>query len=171
MSLFTDWVRTRTGPAPYAESEYESLDRAARAYASQVRMTLDGWFSELPDYAKPSIRTNFASSKTPVHRGALLELYLHESFRRLGFDIDLDIGREDPARRRPDFLLEPDGARTWVEATAVLGADVFNGPERLRLQHFYDLLNKCRDRRFLLHPHVEEVGGATLGRDQVLDPI
>ncbi|HEV2999339.1 MAG TPA: hypothetical protein VGW75_01275 [Solirubrobacteraceae bacterium] len=170
-SLFSDAPRTRTGPAPYAEPEYDALDRAARPYAVEVRSTLDRWFSELPDYARPSIRANFRSPKTPVHRGALLELYLHETFRRLGFEIDLDVGREDPTRRRPDFLLEPDGARTWVEATAVLGADVFTAAERARLQQFYDLLNGCRDKRFLLSPQVDEVGGATLGRAQILDPI
>jgi len=170
-SLFSDCARTRPGPSPYDESEYHSLDQSARAYAAEVRRTLDRWFCELPEYARVSIRTKFASPKAPVHRGGLLELYLHETFRRLGFEIDMDIGREDPAHRRPDFLLEPDGDRTWVEATAVLGADIFAAAERLRVAQLYDLLNRCRDKRFFLLVQVEEAGSATLGRKQVLDPL
>jgi len=171
ISLFSARARTYTGPSAYEESEYLYLDRSARAYAVEVRSTLDSWFCALPEYARTSLRNSFASSRTPVHRGALLELYLHDMFRRLDVEIDLDIGREDPAHRRPDFLLEPDGARTWVEATAVLGADVFAESARRRVQQLYDLLNRCRDRRFLLHVAIEEVGSATLGRKQVLDPL
>jgi len=171
ISLFSEGPRTRTGPSRYDESEYHSLDRSARAYAAEVRAALDGWFYELPGYARPSIRRKFASRETPVHRGALLELYLHEMFRRLELEIDLDVGREDAAHRRPDFLLEPNGNRTWVEATAVLGADVFTAAERGRVQQLYDLLNRCRDRRFFLLVEIEEAGSATLGRKQILDPI
>ncbi len=171
ISLFSARARTYTGPSAYEESEYHYLDRSARAYAVEVRSTLDEWCCALPEYARTSLGNSFASSRTPVHRGALLELYLHEMFRRLDLEIDLDIGREDPAHRRPDFLLEPDGARTWVEATAVLGADVFAEYARRRAQQLYDLLNRCRDRRFLLHVAIEEVGSATLGRRQVLDPL
>jgi len=171
ISLFSECARDRPGPSPYGESEYHYLDRSARAYAAEVRRTLDGWFCELPEHARASIRTKFASPKTPVHRGGLLELYLHETFRRLRLETDLDVGREDPARRRPDFLLEPHGDRTWVEATAVLGADVFAAAERGRVQQLYDLLNRCRDKRFFLLVVVEKAGGATLGRKQVLDPV
>lgn len=170
-SLFSQGARTRTGPSPYDESEYDYLDRSGRAYAAEVRATLDCWFCELPEYARVGIRTKFASPETPVHRGALLELYLHETFRRLELETDLDVGREDPAHRRPDFLLEPFGDRTWVEATAVLGADVFAESERRRVQQLYDLLDRCRDRRFFLHVAVEKAGSATLGRRQVLDPL
>lgn len=170
-SLFSKGARTRTGPSPYDESEYESLDGSARTYASTVRLTLDEWFYKLPEYARASLRSDFASPETAVHRGGLLVLYLHETFRRLGLETDLDVGREDPARRRPDFLLEPDGDRTWLEATAVLGADVFAAAERRRVQHLYDLLNRCRDRRFFLLVGVEEAGSATLGRKRVLDPV
>lgn len=105
---------SRTGPSPYEESEYEALDRSAHAYAAQVRATLDQWFWELPAHAKASVHSNFISPKTSVHRGGLLELYLHETFRRLRFDIDLDIGREDPGCRRPDFLLQPGSDLTWI---------------------------------------------------------
>jgi hypothetical protein len=170
-SLFSEAPRTRTGPAPYNESEYTSLDRSARPYAAVVRDTLDGWFHELPDYARGSIYTSFASRKTSVHRGGLLELYLHETFRRLELEIDTDIGREEPVHRRPDFLLASTQHMTWVEATAVLGDDVFTAGERRRVQQLYDLLNQCRDKRFLLLVEVEEAGSATLGRTSVLLPL
>src|SRR5947209_1466108 len=119
-SLFRAGPRDRQGPRGHTESEYAFLDDSAREPIVRIRSVLDDWYGRLPIAARASIRNRFSAAALGHHLGALLELYLHEAFLRLDYELDLDIGREDAAHRRPDFLLAQGGAGFYVEATAVL---------------------------------------------------
>lgn len=121
-SLFSASTRAYEGPRAHSESDYAFLDRSARAGCQHVRETLDAWYGRLPVAARGSIRARFVNQDPGHHLGALLELYLHEAFLRLDYEINLDIGQEDPAHRRPDFLLSDGGEAFYLEASAVLGA-------------------------------------------------
>ena len=182
ISLFSEGPRTRTGPSRYDESEYHSLDRSARAYAAEVRAALDGWFYELPGYARPSIRRKFASRETPAsaenslhaRRRSIVELCSSSTCTRCSADSSSRSTWTSDAKMRPTGVRTScssrmETGRGWKRR--VLGADVFTAAERGRVQQLYDLLNRCRDRRFFLLVEIEEAGSATLGRKQILDPI
>src|ERR1700689_3333476 len=129
-SLFSTGLRTSQEPKGHSESDYAFLDRSARIPSERVRELLDEWYSQLPNEARASIRVRFADADPGHHLGALWELYLHETFRRLRCEVDLDIGREDPDHPRPDFLLAQGGVRFFLEATAALGASVLGDQSR-----------------------------------------
>ena len=98
-SLFE--VRTRTGSRAYTTPTYRVLNERSGPLWERVRTTLDEWFARVPPHARAQIRERFASDKEIVHHGALWELYLHEAFVRLGYDVDLDVGRDSETTSRP----------------------------------------------------------------------
>jgi hypothetical protein len=137
----------------------------------RVRRTLDGWFVRLPSGARAQIRDRFASSKDVVHKGAFWELYLHEVFLRLGFEVDVDIGRDDIGGRRPDFLLRKDDVEFYVGATAVQGDDVASPQQRQLLGTLRDLINHVASDDFLVGLYVEQYGTTTPGRRDITRPL
>jgi hypothetical protein len=173
-SLFSTEVRSPEATLHHSASEYERLDRASGPVADRVRGLMDDWFLRLPDTAQRGIRERFTSPDRGTHLGAFWEMYVHEAARCNQFDTDFDVGREDPGRRRPDFLLAPRGdpaASFYVEATVVLGDDAVAVPERTRVQQLYDVIERVVNRNFLLHIDLRAVGPNTPGRRLVADWI
>jgi hypothetical protein len=138
----------------------------------RARSELDEWYLQLPEYSRASIGTRFRNASLGHHRGALLELYLHESFRRLGFEIDLDVGRENAACPRPDFLLTNHETAFYAEAAAALGPDLL-GDRRKRpaVAALYDAINQVRAPAFFVGVDVEACGTRTPGKRKVIKPI
>ena len=63
--------------------------------------------------------------------------------------IDLDMGREDPDHVRPEFSLDRDGVSFYLEASAVLGADVLgNRTRRAPAAAVYDSIAQIDARDF-----------------------
>jgi hypothetical protein len=171
-SLFSPGVRTRTRPQAYSESEYAFLNDCAWLACERARSELDEWYLRLPEHARASIRTRFRNTSRGHHLGALIELYLHESFRRLGFEIDLDVGRENARRPRPDFLLTNHETAFYAEATAALGADLL-GDRRKRppAGALYDAINRVRTPNFCVGLNVDAWGTRTPGKRNVIKPV
>lgn len=120
-SLFSLGPRTDTGAAPYQASAYETLDQHHGQSAARLRAELDRWWRDLPELAAAQIRERFRQRAFGDYLGAFFELYLHRLFSQLGHAVDIDVGNDRDETRRPDFLLDE---ALWVEATAVVGADV-----------------------------------------------
>jgi hypothetical protein len=170
-SLFSAGDRTSLERRGHSESEYAFLDRSARGPVARIREVLDQWYSELPVAAMASIRSRFAERHPGHHLGAFWELYLHESFRRLGFDIDIDAGSEDPAKRRPDLALAvPGDPSLYVEATAVLGDSVL-GKASVLTGDLREAVDCVQAPDFFVQVAVEEPGRSTPGRRQVTEPL
>ena len=131
---------------------------------------LDQWFARLPAHAQPQIRERFASDAEIVHLGALWELYLHEAFLRLGFDVDLDVGRDGEARRRPDLLVRRGEDEFLIEAAAVHGDDVITPHQRQLSRQLQDLINLVRSSAFLVALEVITYGPCTPSRRDVAIP-
>ncbi len=171
-SLFSTEERTHLDHMRHTESEYEFLDRSAREPVAKIRDVLDGWYQHLPVAARASIRNRFGSGDLGHHRGALMELYLHEATRRLGLEIDIDIGAEDRERRRPDFLLGEAGPGFFLEATAVLGASVVGDEAAAaRVAAFKEAVERVEAPDWFIGLDVDEVGERTPGRRRVSEPI
>jgi hypothetical protein len=171
-SLFSTGVRTSLEPKGHSESDYAFLDRSARIPSERVRELLDEWYAQLPIEARASIRVRFTDADPGHHLGALWELYLHETFRRLGCEVDLDIGREDPDHPRPDFLLAQGGAGFYLEATAALGASVLGDQSsQARAAAFKDAIERVNAPNFFVGVDISACGEHTPGRREVTAPI
>lgn len=147
------------------------LDERTGPLGDAVRTTLDSWFVRLPADARLQIRERFTSDDGIVHLGAFWELYLHEAFLRLGFSVDVDIGRDAGEGRRPDFRLQRDELELYVEATALLGDDVLSPHQRRLSQQLQDLINRTDAPDFLVELDVEQYGTAMPGRRDVVVPL
>jgi hypothetical protein len=172
-SLFSSMVRIYDGPRSHTESDYAFLDRSARTVPERVRGVLEEWYRELPAEARDSIGNRFRSSDPGHHLGALWELYMHAALFRLDYDIDLDIGSEDPGYRRPDFLVSDHAAPVfYLEATAVLGAEVLGDhSSRSRTAALKEAINRVKAPGFFVLVDVVCCGHGTPGRRHVTDPL
>lgn len=171
-SLFSAEERTRLDPRRHSESEYQFLDRSARGPVASIRVVLDEWYQHLPVAARASIRNRFGSDDLGHHRGALMELYLHEAARRLGFEIEIDVGREDSSHRRPDFLLAARGPAFHLEATAVLGASVVGDQaSAARTAALREAVERIEAPAWFVGLDVQAVGDKTPGRRDVTEPV
>lgn len=171
-SLFSVGERTRLDAMRHSESEYAFLDRSAREPAVRVREVLDSWYQCLPVPARASIRNRFCSDDLGHHRGALMELYVHEAAHRLGLQIDIDVGSEDAARRRPDFMLGDGSSSFYLEASAVLGASVVGDQaSAARTAALREAVERVQAPAWFVGVDVDAVGEKTPGRRDVTDPI
>jgi hypothetical protein len=171
-SLFSAGARASQEPKGHSESAYAFLDRSASIPCASTRVLLDRWYSQLPVEARASIRVRFANADPGHHLGALWELYLHETFRRLGYEVDLDIGREDPDHPRPDFLLAQGGDGFYLEATAALGASVLGDQSsQARAAALREAIERVRAPNFFIGIDVGACGENTPGRRAVTDPL
>jgi hypothetical protein len=170
-SLFSDGPRTERGPKGHAESEYAFLNDSARGACARARELLDTWYGQLPPEAQASIRSRFKLADVAQHRGAVWELYLHETFRRLEYAIELDIGKENPEKLHPDFLLTGVGD-FYLEATAALGASVLGDSAANKLAAACrDLIEEVNAPNFSIGVDLEACGPGSAPRREVIDPL
>lgn len=146
-SLFSPGDRTLNRLMMASDPMYDFLDQSLRGLCQRARETLDKWYRNLPVESRASIRVRFASADLGHHLGALLEIYMHEALLRLGAEVDLDIGREDPSHRRPDFLVTQHDDSFYLEATAALGADLL-GAGRPGASALYDAVSRVQTSSF-----------------------
>jgi hypothetical protein len=116
--LFDDCERIEGDPSEPGESPYTFLNSAAGESWQRVRDLLTEWLSHYPAEDRPTLITRFRRSDRRGFLGAFWELYLHELFRRLGFDIVLH-RTVDRANHRPDFRLHLGNTVTYVEAVTI----------------------------------------------------
>jgi hypothetical protein len=170
-TLFSCGSRPADPSLPSTASAYARLDCDPADAGDRLRRTLEGWFGRLPVHARPSLGAAFRRSRLPDHLGAFWELYVHELALRLAYDVDVDIGREDPGWRRPDFLLRRDDRQMWVEATVILGDDAIHPADRTRVDQLYDAIERIEVRDYLLDVRTAQVGDTTPGRRSIGRPL
>lgn len=124
--LFTDRIRHDPSHAAAEESTFGFLDRVATPFWSQVRELLEDWFQRYPALESEILRESFRSDERAKHVAAWWELYLHELYLRLGYEIEVHPPLPD-SKRTPDFLLTRRGSRLYVEASVVFSG--INGGE------------------------------------------
>jgi len=139
VSLFGELLRTDRSPSRHGESTYAFLCRAAGPVWDQCRELIDGWLANYPDSDQPSIEGRLGSRSDDQFASAFWELYIHETYRRAGWDVEVE--PEVPGvYKRPDFLFSKAGSRHYVEARCV-----FEGGDQgaqARLQSVYASVNK-----------------------------
>ena len=115
MLLFDDFVRTDDSISTDGERLYPFLNRSAWLICDRARTLCEEWFSRYPEDHRRDMRRRFTSSRDEDHRGAYFELLLHEILVRLGATVTVH-PKLAATSKRPDFLVELDGARFYLEA-------------------------------------------------------
>ena len=134
--VFDDVVRTNAKPARHDEGRFEFFNRTASRYVASCRDLIEDWFSHVPAEHQPGLRGNLRSELH--HRSAFWELYLHEAYRRSGYEVI--IHPDLPGRStHPDFLMGRDDGRFYLEAVTV-GRNPAERAEEARLAQVHRLL-------------------------------
>jgi len=167
--LFDDRERDSRSPAKRAESQFAFLNRTGRPYFAPVRDLLEAWFAHWPAEAQVGLRQRFRQDDRGQHMGAFWELYLNETHRRLGFDIEYEPSVPGTARR-PDFLVRRAQERYYIEGTLVLYPDSEMAAKR-RKDLLLDLVDEAFDQDFYLRVTVAAPGPRTPPRAELVDSI
>lgn len=153
--VFDQRERTDKSIGRHGESMFEFLDRTGTAYFGAARDLVEGWFARVPVGHQPALRGALRSS-TEQFSAAFWELYLHEAYRRSGYEIEIHPPLSGSARR-PDFLLSRGDERFYLEAVSV-GRDPRELAADARLAQVHRVLAEMLIRDFYLGVEVYEIG-------------
>lgn len=140
------------------EPWFVALNRRVGPEADRIRSLCETWFSRLPVPARAKLRGHFRSRDDRKFCGAFWELYLHESFVRLGYSVEVEPHLHHTSRR-PDFRLTRGAERVYVEALTVNDDDGVRG-ETSRAVDVERALDAIDDPRFVGVPTVRRIGHA-----------
>jgi hypothetical protein len=155
LAIFSNRLRTDSGPASRNESHYEYLDRSARPSFAAIRDKLEAWLTLLPAVHRGELAIRLQSKDDHHFDAVFFELYLHVLAVCLGFSVIIH-PRAGSRGKRPDFLLSMGGKRILLEAATVGELSEQGRAVRKRVAPIYDALNEidCPDYFF----HVEHTG-------------
>lgn len=152
--VFDDFVRSDASVARHDEGRFAFLNRTSTRYFSRCRDLIEEWFEQVPPQHQPGLRGNLRSELH--HRSAFWELYLHEAYRRSGFEVV--IHPDVPGKStHPDFLLTSQSERFYLEAVTV-GQRPEARAEEARLAQLHQLLTDMRIEDFSLGLSTYSVG-------------
>ncbi len=137
--LFDDINRVYNGPAEFAESIFNYLNRSARPESQKVRELLEEWFSKYPDEEKEDLKNRLRSDDWSFY-SAFFELYLYNMLLNFGFNIEIHpkVERE----KRLEFKVFKQGNSLFLlEATTVMPTEEEKSAEAVE-SHVYDVLNR-----------------------------
>lgn len=147
--LFDTTERIDGSPGKHQESTFAFLQRVAGSYWEHPRVLMQQWLDHVAnDDEYLDIRNRLRSRDDEQFRSAFLELYLHESLLRAGYELDIH-PEVDGSSARPDFLARRGAECLYVEAIAP-GATPSSKAAASRRAVLYDVINQVSDRRFYL---------------------
>jgi hypothetical protein len=146
-SLFDDFVRTDASPSAESEDYFTFLNRVDTPFWAEVRRVLNAWFSRYPSQRAPGLWQEFRSRRARQQRGAFWELYLHELFLQLGYQVVVHPELADTSHT-PDFELRRDGRRLYVEARVMSSEIILDEDEIRPPPWLLDAIEKIRNHDF-----------------------
>jgi hypothetical protein len=167
--LFDDFERNDPNPKSGEEDSYTFLNRVKQPYWAEVRRVLEDWFSRYSADDMPKLAKDFRSPLRGQHTGAWWELYLHETFLRLGYEIEVHPELPD-ASTQPDFLLSKEGDSSYLEASVVFSGIVDDDP--IAPEWLLDAIDLVQNPDFFVSvKEVAAAGDERLKRSQIVNPI
>jgi hypothetical protein len=116
LQLFSDYERTDTNRANYAESPFSFLDRSARNRDQRVRNVLEDWFGRYPAGGRHELKRRFEARAAGSYESAFFELSIHAILDRLGCSLEPHPQLEGVSTR-PEFrVTDPNGSVFILEA-------------------------------------------------------
>lgn len=158
--LFDDFQRTNGNPSEYREPLYTFLNRAAGGCWQSVRDNLTEWLSDYPVDEQPTLIARFRRTDRRGFLGAFWELYLHELFRRLGFQIELH-PEVAGTTHRPDFRLLQGSTVVYVEAVTIYEPQA-HSIDDARLAPVLDAISRISSSRFLVTVDARQIASTAL---------
>jgi len=116
--FFTERPRDDGSIKRSTEWMYKFLDRVNDEAFARVREVLNEWFARFeqrqPEVAVNDLRARLRAKQPLQFESAFWELYLHELFGRLDFEVE--VHPPGPRTTRPDFLMTRGAERFYLEA-------------------------------------------------------
>ncbi len=112
-SLFDQFDRAGVVEPGERASRFERVNRSNKPSMHRVRSLWEDWYARFPDRSG-GLRSRFRGDDHN-HDGAVLELFLHELFTRLGLSVEVEPELDDGGS--PDFLVAGADGTAYVEAT------------------------------------------------------
>jgi hypothetical protein len=159
--VFDNVTRSYLGPREHGESQFAYLNRSARPQFEAARRRVDEWFSRLCVGLKPGVLQRLRNSNDQEFDASFWELYLHELFIRLGYEIDCEPVL--PNGRKIDFLLRRGRSVIYLEATTAGKSDDRRGADARR-DRIYRELNQIRTSAFMIGVNIEHAGSGDIPR-------
>lgn len=161
MELFDAKERSDRRKSGRSEGNWQFLDRVAGPYWDQVRSLLNDWFANLGDEAaKKSVRGRVRSGDETDFRGAMAELYVHESLLRDGYAVTYE-PEIAGSSRRPDFLATRGDLSMYVEVTSRTTSEPDPSGAK-REAALYDAIDSMSTDNFMLTFDVEARGPSAI---------
>lgn len=153
--LFSEGTRSDGKPCQHPESHFAFLDRVRQPYFERERRWYEDAFARYPEgNDRGDLRARFRGGDDFHHEAAAWELYIHELWRRLGWQ--LTPHPETPDGRRRDFLAERGDVQVIVECAVDNASRKQAGDEKRWLEVYEPF-------RSLSCPH----HGVTVHRDSI----
>ena len=135
-------------PMRLNESAFSFLDRSARGRVAEYRRLVNEWIDHLPS-GRADVIGRLRSGKDDQFAAAMWELFLHEAYCRSGFTVTVHPTLEGTTTQ-PDFLIEKDGARFYLEAVRASDTSAAAREAKL-LAEVQQALSAMRAERFTVH--------------------
>lgn len=147
--LFDDSHREDTSVAGFRESTFAFLNRIAGSYWDHPRALMQQWMDRInDDVSYNDLLQRLRSGDNEQFRSAYLELYLHESLLRAGYEMVVH-PEVAGTTRQPDFLVVRGDDRLYVEAIAP-GSTAAAKAAAGRRAVLFDTVNRLQDPNFFL---------------------
>jgi len=154
--LFREGPRSDLTARSYNEPLYEFLNRSGEPLVADVRQLMTGWLSHVPVTHVTDLRRRLQSKAEAEFESAFWELYLHEAYQRSGYGLTVHPSVAGTSRH-PDFLVEGDGTRFYLEAVRACGPASAAGEDK-RLEDAKRVLATLRADRHVLDMATYAVG-------------
>ena len=135
MLLFDEIERTDSSHRKPNESVFAYLNRSASLVAAEARIRLESWYSHFSHSPHDNFMGRLRNKDDYAYSGAVFELLVHESLRRMGFAIEINpsIGNQ-----QPDYLINDGKRHCYVECTMLNSGVASTNP------HMEDAIGKLK---------------------------
>jgi hypothetical protein len=113
--MFPGVPRTHLTPRLQGEPAYAFLNRSGDPHVAEIRDLMSAWLSRVPAEHVPDLRGRLQGKDKAQFESAFWELYLHEAYLRSGYAVSVHPSLAGTGRH-PDFLVEGQGTRFYLEA-------------------------------------------------------
>lgn len=158
--LFLPGPRADRSARAFNEPLYAFVDRSGQPFFAEIRRLLIEWLSHVPPPDPTDLRRRLQSKDDALFESAFWEVFLHEAYLRSGYSITIHPAVTGTSRR-PDFLVEGDGTRFYVEAVRACAPPDRTGQAR-RLEEVRRVLATVSADRYILDMATYAIGARPL---------